>query len=318
MKRYASFLLVFVFSISVFAADSEKLQVTIPVVDRSDSTKGAYFNPFLVVGASLVVPGAGQMYTKHFIKGGIFLASEAIAASVASYRFNDSKRIKDSTKVLRLRAGLDTGIFRIRGFNDAELSKFDERVARYGAYNSLAWASGLYVYNLLDAFECTNIIDKSGPRSPLKAGLLSAIPGLGLGQWYNGSISKAGMIFMGQMSMGVMALNYHRLMTNAADQYLNVDAEYNQHMKNAFTQGLVDTSALSNSRKSYMATWESERSGAFRSRNTWLWYSIFFYAYGIFDAVVDAHLHDYPEKMRMYPDLVPQGDGALLRLNVKF
>lgn len=318
MKRYASFLLFLIFSISVFAADSKKLQVTIPVINRSDSTKGAFFNPFLVTGASLAVPGAGQMYTKHFIKGGIFLASEAIAASVAGYRFNDSKRIKDSTNAFLLRAELDTGISRIRGFNNAEMSKYDERSSRYGGYNSLAWAGGLYVYNFLDAIQCSNIIDKSGSRDPLTAGLLSAIPGLALGQWYNGSISKAGMIFMVQMSMGVMALDYHRLMTNAGDQYLKVDAEYNQHIKDVITRGSVDTLSLSESRKYYMNSWESERSSAFNYRNTYLWYSIFFYFYGIFDAVVDAHLHDYPEKMRMYPDLVPHGDGALLRLNVKF
>lgn len=317
MKSYEPFLLFLLLFISVFAADAEELQVAIPAIDRSDSIRGAYFNPFLIAGASLVVPGAGQMYTKHFIKGGMFLASEAIAVSVATSMFNDSKRIKESTKAFLLRADLDTGISRIRGFNDAELSKYSERLSRYRAYNSLAWASGLYVYNVLDAFECSNIIDKSGSRSPLKAGLLSAIPGLGLGQWYNGSISRAGKIFMGQMSMGVMALNYHRLMTDAGDQYGKVKNEYDRHIIEAFVHN-PDTAELSSNRGRYLASWESERSGAFKARNTWLWYSLFFYIYGIFDAVVDAHLHDYPEKMRMYPDLVPQGDGALLRLNVKF
>jgi hypothetical protein len=317
MKSYAPFLLFLLLSISVFAADTEKLQVAIPAVGRPDSAPGAYFNPFLIAGASLVVPGAGQMYTKHFIKGGMFLASEAIAVSIATSMFNDSKRLKNSTKTFLLRAELDTGISRINGFNNAEFSKYSERVSRYRGYNSVAWASGLYVYNMLDAFECSNIIDKSGSRSPLKAGLLSAIPGLGMGQWYNGSISRAGLIFMGQMSMGVMVVNYHRLMTNAGDQYEKVKTEYDKHIVDAFALG-QDTSALSSNREKYLDSWESERSSAFSSRNTWLWYSIFFYFYGILDAVVDAHLHDYPEKMHMYPDLVPQGDGALLRLNVNF
>jgi hypothetical protein len=127
------------------------------------------------------------------------------------------------------------------------------------------------------------------------------------------------MIFMAQMSMAVMALDYHRLMTNAGDHYIKINDEYKQHIAAAVARGNVDdTLALSDSRGKYLASWESERSGAFKTRNSYLWYSIFLYFYGIFDAVVDAHLHDYPEKMRMYPDLVPQSDGALLRLNVNY
>jgi hypothetical protein len=36
----------------------------------------------------------------------------------------------------------------------------------------------------------------------------------------------------------------------------------------------------------------------------YLWYLVFFYGYSIFDAVVDAYLHEYPEKMKIEPDLV--------------
>jgi hypothetical protein len=125
------------------------------------------------------------------------------------------------------------------------------------------------------------------------------------------------MIFMGQMSMGVVALNYHRLMNDAGNKYLKTKTDYNLHILNASALGR-DTLALSASRGRYMDSWELKRSSAFKYRNTYLWYSIFFYVYGICDAVIDAHLHDFPEKMRMYPDLVPQSDGALLNLNVKF
>jgi hypothetical protein len=318
MNRFLPNLLFLVLSISVFAADSEKLQVTIPVVDHRDSTKGSYFNPFAIAGASLVVPGSVQIYTKHFIKGGMFLAGEAIAASMAVYWFKDSKLTKGLTKTSRLSAELDTGISKFQGLNKADLTEYDARSSRYRAYNSLAWASGVYVYSLLDAIDCSKIIDKSGARSPTKAGLLSAIPGLGLGQWYNGSLSRAGMIFMAQMSMGVMALDYHRLMTSAGNHYNEIDNEYNMHIADVVARGSVDTNALSESRGKYLASWESQRNSAFKTRNSYIWYSIFFYIYGIFDAVVDAHLHDYPEKMRMYPDLVPQSDGAILRLNVKY
>ena len=70
--------------------------------------------------------------------------------------------------------------------------------------------------------------------------------------------------------------------------------------------------------ESYKDEWEFRQNSAFRNRNTYLWYSIFFYIYGILDAVVDAHLHDYREKMKLYPDLVPANDGAHLQINYKF
>jgi hypothetical protein len=40
--------------------------------------------------------------------------------------------------------------------------------------------------------------------------------------------------------------------------------------------------------------------------------------YGIFDAVVDAHLHDSGMKMKLEPDLVPDRKQVGLNLNVEF
>jgi hypothetical protein len=161
---------------------------------------------------------------------------------------------------------------------------------------------GGYVFNVLDAINNTDIFNNSEYKSPLIAGWLSAIPGLGLGQMYNGSLSKAGMVMMAQISLGVVAYDYHRLMKVAEKNYSNLNET-------------VDKTVL---KDKYLNEWASKRSSAFQKRNTYLWYSIFFYLYGILDAVVDAHLHDYPEKMKISPDLVPENGGAQLNLNVKF
>ncbi len=283
----------------------------------SDTALKLSYNPFLVSGASLVVPGAGQVYTKHFIKGGTFLASEAVTASFAVYWFNDSQLKKSSIKEFSKRTGFESEIDSIKAKNDIAFLKHDERFSRYRAYNAFAWASGLYVFNFLDAIDCSGIVSKSGSRSPAVAGWLSAVPGLGLGQWYNGSLSKAGMMFMGQMALGVTALNYHRLMNHARSQYDKTNSQFDQSIIDAVHSNR-DTSSLSQAKMKYLEKWEFEQNSAFKTRNSFLWYSLFFYFYGILDAVVDAHLHDYPEKMRVYPDLAPQSDGALLRLNVKF
>lgn len=306
MRSLVLFVLIIVVS-SFYATGFEGESASIPEQSLSDgATKKIAYNPLIIGGSSFLIPGAGQMYTRHFIKGGTFLASEALTASLAVYWFNDEKLKRNFTKDLINRNKLKTGKDSISGISDVALSRHYELTSRYRAYNSLAWASGIYAFNLLDAIESSNIVNKSGSRSPLIAGWLSAIPGLALGQWYNGSISKAGMIFMGQMSLGVMAINNHRLMKNAEKQISLLD------LKN-------EPDALANSiKKVYITKWDFEQKSAFKARNSYLWYSLFFYFYGILDAVVDAHLHNYPEKMRVFPDLVPQSEGAQMRLNVKF
>jgi hypothetical protein len=42
----------------------------------------------------------------------------------------------------------------------------------------------------------------------------------------------------------------------------------------------------------------------------YLWYSFFFYFYGVFDAIVDAHLHDYHKKIRLNPRFDPESDAV--------
>lgn len=265
---------------------------------KTDSISVPRYNPYVSGGVSLLLPGAGQFYTRHYFKGSLFLLGGGITAGVAAYQFNDANNYKKEKRELFSMAKTDIGNADSI-LQAAESKEYDERRARYRGYNAIAWGTGVYVFSLLDAVSSTGVIDKTGERSPLRAGLLSAIPGLGLGQWYNGSLSKAGMIFMGQMSLGVVAANYHRLMNKADREYTKVR----------------DTLSTDNT---YEEKWDSERNSAFKYRNSYMWYSLFYYFYGIFDAVVDAHLHDYPEKMRLYPDLAPKGDGAQLRFEMNF
>jgi hypothetical protein len=50
----------------------------------------------------------------------------------------------------------------------------------------------------------------------------------------------------------------------------------------------------------------------------WAWYSLVFYIYGVLDAVVDAHLHDAPTKMKLEPDLTPGQNKVGIRLKMNF
>ena len=252
------------------------------------------WNPLLTGGLSAALPGAGQAYSGHYIKAGAFLAVEVITASVARFWFRTGKERNDYADDLERQSLL-------RAFNradslsareDAELWRYDAFTARYSMYNALSWMIGGYAYSILDAIGCSRYFVTDDEKRPITAAWLSAIPGLGLGQLYNGAPGKAGMVFMVQMSLGVKAMNEHRLMRKAETRIIAI-------------QKLNDSTAVS-ALTEFKSDWEYRQGVAFRNRNSYLWYSLFFYVYGILDAVVDAHLHDYPKKMRAYPDLLTE------------
>ncbi len=268
------------------------------------------------VTLSALLPGAGQFYTGHFVKGGTFLALEGIAGGTALYWHSEASRreglishYSDSSRAyLRLADGLEgealdsmlytAGRFSVLG----ERARFETDMARFTSYNALAWMIGGYVYNVMDALGESGALSHPGERDPGRAGWLAAVPGLGLGQLYNGYPGKAGMVIMTQFSLGVMAYNHHRLMGRASEQY--------NLMRDS-------TSAVYAYRSEHLSYWKSRYDEAFSKRNTYLWYSLAFYLYSIFDSVVDAHLSDYMEKMGLQPDLAIGADEASVRITFK-
>jgi len=287
---------------------------------------------------SAALPGGGQVYTGHYLKAGSFLAFEAITASVTGFWYATSRlrnQNADSFSIAAAKYKKDADIrqffaSKYRFLEDsiktagnqplatllgdsaakyeteavkyetmsakyeeiAALDHFDAKSARLKMYNGLTMLVGGYIFNIYSAVGNSRFFITDSEKNPTKAAWLSAIPALGLGQIYNEAIPKAGFIMMTQVSLGVLAVNEHRLM-NEAQQHLTA---------------AIDTS--------YRQDWESRRSTSFRNRNQWLWYSLLFYFYGILDAVVDAHLHDYNRKIRAYPDLIPE--RSVLRINVDY
>lgn len=261
------------------------------------------------VSASLVLPGAGQFLTGHYVKAAFFAGAEAALISSVNFWFKTAKADAAAAAGyadIAKRAGeagdrLDSAYLCEQSF----LSLRSAFEARLSAYSFLSWAIGGYVFNALDAVGCTNAFKNSTPRSPGKAGLLAAIPGLGLGQLYNGSIGKAGMVMMTQVSLGIMAYSSQRLMNRAESNY--------GRLKSADADSLTRLVALQ-----HAEDWNAARQRAFTSRNIYLWYSIFFYFYGIFDAVVDAYLHDYQQRMKIAPDLIVERDGVRFSIAKQF
>lgn len=251
---------------------------------------------------SMLLPGGGQLYCRQYVQAGMFLTMNIVSPLVAvnragNYRDWNATASAWEDSVSRYRSiFLQSSVVPLPAttkwtqYEDAvaeyRIRRYRRRRAQYVKYQSFGWASGLYLWNVLDALESSNFFYDGEPRSPSAAAWLSAIPVLGLGQIYNGAFAKAGLIWTTHAMLGYMAYNYNRLMKDALWEH-----------------GRLGTDRLLNE---FGPDWDSEYVRAFRRRNTFLWYVVMFYFYGIFDAAVDAHLHDYDAKMRINPDVDPQ------------
>jgi hypothetical protein len=274
------------------------------------------YNPAIALTSSILVPGAGQVYTRHYVKAGLFLVAEAGVGLFAYQRYiweKDLVHNADSVGALAARYGrvpkIDTAkadtTYPGIGFQlEADRDRFDAKASRYVVYQSISWMAGIYYYNILDALHATGIFKNNSKKSPSLAGWLSAIPALGLGQFYNGETSKAGMIFMTQFNLGYLAFNYQRLMRDCENYEVSI-------MGDSHGYATYKAQGLNND-------WENRRKEAFRNRNMYLWYSLMFYFYGVLDAVVDAHLHDAGLRMNLEPDLVPQKKQVGMTMTVPF
>jgi TM2 domain-containing membrane protein YozV len=290
--------------------------------EKKDILKPAKtYNPAIAVSASLLFPGGGQIYTGKYVMAGLFLASEigvgifgyqrflyesglrknSDSIAVVAARFKDSVEIKKSSRDTAVFDTTNLGLFwKLK----ADSAAFEAKEARNIVWQSIAWMAGIYYYNVLDALHSTGCFKDNSKKNPAVAGGLAAIPGLGLGQIYNGEFSKAGMILMTQFNLAFLAVNYHLIMTDCEKYEASMDPE-----------NKADYSLFYGAQRD---KWEYRRTTAFRNRNTYIWYSLLFYFYGIFDAVVDAHLHDAPIKMKLDADLSPNNKEMRLRATIPF
>jgi hypothetical protein len=310
-------LIIIAFAFSLWSQennDSLKLGSLPGDTDTVAVTPLRIYNPWKAGGASFIIPGAGQVYTHHYIKAGFFVALDAVFGSMAYFWSQDAANQESTARLYRNWAASD----RSKGHpedsaGDMELSFLSHNNAlqsRYSGYDFLTWAVGAHLYNILDAVDNSNRFKDQKSKKPGTAALLAAVPGLGLGQIYNGAYSKAGLMIMGQISLGMMAYNNNRLMVEAQNNYIRLETK------------IVGNPAADSTRQvtanQYAAQWSGARYQAFTNRNMFLWYTIFFYGYSVFDAVVDAYLHDYPDKMRIKPDLAIGKQGFKVSLSARF
>lgn len=290
------------------------------IAKKEPPKPAASYSPGIALTASLLLPGAGQIYTRHYVKGALFFATEIGVGLFAYQRYIYTKGLRHNADSIA-----DTAMFYLHSWQKAKSSdttrtletayKMKKLSADSAAmeklqmqdvfFQSVALMAGIYYWNVLDALQCTNLLKSDSKKDPATAMWLSAIPGLGLGQVYNGELSKAGMILMAQFYMAYLAINYHTVMKDCQSYEIA-----NSSPADSITYVLFNGTDYNK--------WDYWRTTAFKNRNMWIWYSVAFYLYGIMDAAVDAHLHDARIKMRLEPDLVPQNKEIGLHATLNF
>ena len=277
------------------------------------------YSPLKAVIMSTLIPGLGQFYCKQRIRGSIFFGTVLISSLMLKYRWDryqtDLKTIvkEFDNRTLSYRdtlnniAQADTATYKkyynlyIGSYMQSDLARYRRQAGRFVAYQVAGWTTGFYIWNVVNAFHYSNHLLDDEPRNPKIAAWLSAIPFLGIGQMYNGSFQKAGFIWTTHTMLSIMALKAHIRMNKAID--------FQNKIEKTESVSLVY-------KKNYFNQWEGEYNNAFKQRNTWLWYLFILYFYGIFDAAVDAHLHDYQKKIKLRPDVIFSNESLSFKIDI--
>lgn len=307
------------------ASLAASLEDTAPVsMPRSFPSDGAVardgIHPLAAAGASLVLPGLGQILAGSPVKGGVTMALElGLYSSLQNIQSVQLPKLRkrvaisgpieslyrDSVRILSVFDSLDTA-GRLSLHSSArrqELSRLTpmRNAAADSAYRNrekiqtnidlrdpeLVWAIGVHAWAVVDAFDLAwheRHPIREG-RSALTAGLLSAvIPGAG--QIYNERWGKSAMLWMG-----------------LAGSYVSQDAHQKtlDFYQNEYALAVADgrsTTAISTQKDQFR-----------KHRNQYYWGMGLLYFYQIIDAVVDARLDETRRPFRIGLDIAPNRLG---------
>lgn len=258
-----------------------------------------------------LLPGGGQFYGNHPVRGGFLVGLETMLAGLSAYSyFVDVPRWRDQAgDFLDSADALFLQDLRTPGPNPALESRRQDfvRLARERAdlasrqldlaRSQAAWAAGLHLYGMLDAIEIAYLSrnpdgkDRSA-RSAMYRGMLFP----GGGQLYNRRYGKFGMLWMALGASTVSAWSRQQMV-----EQLNARLQVARAEASPVIEDL-----------------ERDRTLYRKRRNQYFWGMALLYMYAIMDGMVDAALSDFdsPDKFASRPDrfavgLEPGGELAM-------
>lgn len=252
----------------------------------------------LALSLAVLVPGGGQFYGGHPVRGSFLVGFETILLGLyLNTHYVDLPR-RDRTTRNYLDAANEALIQFSQNPSDSGAKRdfqLNTKLARDNASlrlqyadlanSQLAWAVGLHVYGILDAVEIVNRSHNPLPsdRSVGRAFLYGLVfPGGG--QLYNGRYGKFGLLWM---TLGASAVS--------ANSRQNVVQNLNKSIAIARLEGTPTTDL------------EQDRQIFRRRRNQYYFGAGLFYVYALMDGMVDAALSDFdgPSRYAVGPGYEP-------------
>jgi hypothetical protein len=279
---------------------------SLPLNDWHTSTGRLSYSAAL--GFSLV-PGGGQIYGGHPVRGGFLIGMETLLAGLALYshyvdvpHWKDQARdALDSADILFEQEAQDPALFstleprRALKINFAR-SRMDLASKQGDLVNSeLAWAVGLHAYGMLDAVEMAYLSRHRSlrPRS-VRSALYRGLFFPGGGQLYNQRYGKFGMLWMALGASAVSAWSRQQMVDD-------LNARLHVARLEAGPGGKSDK----------VDELEKDRTLYRKRRNQYFWGMTLFYVYAVLDGMVDAALSDFDSPQRFAFTAGPEGTVAM-------
>jgi hypothetical protein len=262
--------------------------------------------PLQAAAASLVLPGAGQWWTGHPIRGTIlgtmelWLYGDALQRGLSGIpklrKERNEIRTRVEREIERQESDKDTTasaravLAKLRdSLSDASGSA---NISTDYVHSEVAWALGLHVWGVVDAAESAWLLHggKRPVRSMSSSALASAlVPGLG--QILNGRYSKAALLYMG-VGGAIVSFRGRQEMV----EFWKTESDI------AFAEGRSTTVP-------------NEQADFFRKRrNQYAWGLGLIYVYQILDAAVDARLSRIDAASPLSLEPSPLGPGLVASL----
>jgi hypothetical protein len=264
------------------------------------------------VGLSALLPGGGQIYGGHPVRGGFLIGLETLLGGLAVYSSlvdiphwrDQANRALDQADELFLReslnpdsaADLETQRRKQVAFarDRSQLAAQQQDLAN----SEFAWALGLHAYGMLDAAEIAWLsrhrdTEARSVRHAMYLGMLFP----GGGQLYNHRYGKFGMLWM-TIGASVVSAWSRQEMVDLFNQRLSVARQ--EHAATEEITGL-----------------EKDRTLYRKRRNQYYWGMALFYVYAVLDGMVDASLSDFDSPSRFAIAPAPAG-GLAVSWNVPF
>jgi TM2 domain-containing membrane protein YozV len=285
---------------------------SLPLYDwKTGSSPLSYTKAFTY---SALLPGGGQIYGQHPVRGGFLIGLETVLVGLAAYStFSDIPHWREQA-----RDALDSAdmLFQMQGRANADsAAKLERRrlekieFARQRTQlasqqqdltrSQFAWAAGLHFYGVLDAMEIAYLSRHrdTKTRSPSKA-LYRGLIFPGGGQLYNRRFGKFGMLWMTLGASAVSAYSRQEMVSLLNDRLSVARLE----------AGSTGTSLT-------VKELEKDRTLYRKRRNQYFWGMSLFYVYAMLDGMVDAALADFDAPQHFALNLTPSGAiGAQLNL----